>query len=79
MQRYALFSNYARFLLKKFGKYVIKSEMITKSMKNNLKSKISQQRIEINRKIAKNGKLRKGTFIIAMAHTHDHAHAHAYI
>lgn len=53
MQRYVLFSVYARFLAKKFGKYVIKSEMITKSTKNILKSKISQQIIWINRKIAK--------------------------
>ena len=45
MQRYALFSVYARFLAKNLVKYVIKSEMITKSMKNSLKSKISQQRI----------------------------------
>ena len=40
MQRYALFSFYASFLAKNFGKDVIKSEMITKSMKNSLKSKI---------------------------------------
>ena len=53
MQRYALFSNYASFLAKNFGKYVIKSEMITKRTKNSLKSKISQQRIWINREIAK--------------------------
>ena len=80
LQRYALFSVYARFLAKNLVKYVIKSEMITKSMKNSLKSKISQQRIWINRKIAKNGKLRQrqGTVIIAW-HTRTRSRAHTRI